>query len=344
MKLQLVNSRISNQNMPISERFEDVTEAEIAEVTPINQAPAKVRSFIEANTEAVSLAHLRDDCIIPVFSDAERTISHFEMIDAVQFATQQYFGGIDVLPTQIRVSHPVNGRIPSALHKKVAELEEYEKTRYWERALCLIEIPSITEVVNGNRLNLTLGAVRALNNESLFSKKSIEKFKLFIGFKNLVCTNMLVSTDGVDLEVKVSSYDELVLKMLELIEQFNIPRTLHMLHDFGNYKLTEHDFSQLIGKSRLYQYLAADVKKNIPALEFNDTQVNTIARDYYFDKSFCRDKNGDIDLWRLYGLFTGANKSSYIDSFLNRAVNATTFTQELTAALAGKSRSNWFLS
>jgi len=344
MQLQLVNSKSNNQVTPLSDIFMDVEEAEIEDIRPTQQAPTKVRSFIEANTEAVSLSHLRDDCIIPVFRDNEKTISHYELVDAVEFATQEYFSGIDVLPTQIRVSHPINGRIPTALHKKVSELEDYEKTRYYERMMFAIEIPSISEVVNGNRLNLTVGGIRALNHENLFSKKTIEKFKVFIGFKNLVCTNMLVSTDGAALEIKVSSYDELIKKVLELIGQFNIPRNLHMLQDFGNYKLTEHQFAQIIGKSRLYQYLAPEIKKTIPALEFNDSQINTIARDYYFDKSFCRDKKGDIDLWRLYGLFTGANKSSYIDSFLNRALNATTFTQELSAALRGNSGSNWFLS
>lgn len=344
MELQLIKSRTSNQGMPTSERSADVEEAEYAAVNSVQKEQPKVRSFVEANTEAVSLVHLRDDCVIPTFRDNEKTISHFEMIDALEYATQHHFGGIEVLPTQIRVSHPINGRIPSALHKKVAELEKYEKTRYYERMMFMIEIPSITEVVNGNRLNLTIGGVRALNHESLFSKKSIEKFKVFIGFKNLVCTNLLVSTDGTALEIKVSSYDELIKKVQELIEQFNIPRNLHMLQDFGNYKLTEHQFAQIIGKSRLYQYLSLEQKREIPSLEFNDSQFNTIVRDYYGDKSFCRDQNGDIDLWRMHNLFTGANRNSYIDAFLNRAVNATTFTQGLAAALEGKSPNNWFLS
>jgi len=344
MELQLINRRNTSQVVTASERMPVIEDAEYTEVKSVQQEQTKVRTFVESNTEAVSLTHLRDECIIPVFRDNEKTISHFEMIDALEFATQQYFGNIDVLPTQIRVSHPINGRIPKALHKKVAELEEYEKTRYWERIMCLIEIPSITEVVNGNRLNLTLGAVRALNHESLFSKKSIEKFKVFIGFKNLVCTNLLVSTDGAALEIKVSSYDELVKKVMELIAQFNIPRNLHMLQDFGNYKLTEHQFAQIIGKSRLYQYLSLEQKREIPSLEFNDSQFNTIVRDYYGDRSFCKDQNGDIDLWRMHNLFTGANRSSYIDAFLNRAVNATTFTQGLASALEGKSPNNWFLS
>ena len=36
-------------------------------------------SFIEANTETVTLEHLKEKCIIPVFSkDNETTISHYE--------------------------------------------------------------------------------------------------------------------------------------------------------------------------------------------------------------------------------------------------------------------------
>ncbi|WP_343671721.1 DUF3871 family protein [Chitinophaga sp.] len=34
------------------------------------------------------------------------------------------------------------------------------------------------------------------------------------------------------------------------------------------------------------------------------------------DDSFCREVDGSINLWTLYNLFTGANKSSYIDTFL----------------------------
>jgi hypothetical protein len=40
-----------------------------------------------------------------------------------------------------------------------------------------------------------------------------------------------------------------------------------------------------------------------------------VFRDFYKDESFCRDANGDINLWKLYNLFAGANKSTYIDSF-----------------------------
>ena len=79
-------------------------------------------------------------------------------------------------------------------------------------------------------------------------------------------------------------------------------------------------------------------------LDFTDSQINTIAHDYYHDGSFCRLPDGNIDLWRLYGLFTGSNKSSYIDTFLNRAVSATSFTQGIVKAIEGDDSFGWFIN
>ena len=68
-----------------------------------------------------------------------------------------------------------------------------------------------------------------------------------------------------------------------------------------------------------------------------------LAMDYYQDQSFCRNQNGDINLWRMYNLFTGANKSSYIDSFLDRSVNAFEFTHKIQRGLEGNV-ANWYLN
>ena len=189
---------------------ETVLEAEVIESTPIHPRVEKQKPFIEANTENVSLLHLKNDCIIPVFRDNEKTVSHYEFVDAVHHCVERTFGGETILSPDIRVSHKINGRIPSALNKKVSELEDWEKTLYWERMMFAIEVPSIASEINGNELSLTIGGVRALNHESLFSKKSIEKFKVFIGFQNKVCTNLLVSTDGIALEIRVASLQDLI--------------------------------------------------------------------------------------------------------------------------------------
>jgi len=182
---------------------DEILEVEVIETTSSTQKE-KPKAFIEANTESVTLSHLKNECIIPVFRDNEKIISHFEFIDSVNFVVNQCFKNETILDPDIRVSHKINGRIPSALNKKVSELEEWEKTQYWERMMFVIEVPSISDTIHGNELSMTIGGVCALNHESLFSKKSIEKFKVFIGFNNKVCTNLLVSTDGIILEMRVS--------------------------------------------------------------------------------------------------------------------------------------------
>lgn len=93
----------------------------------------------------------------------------------------------------------------------------------------------------------------------------------------------------------------------------------------------------------MYQHLPASIRKNTPELALGESQINSVCRDYYKDDSFCRNEGGDISLWRLYNLFTSANRNSYIDSFLDRAVNAATFTLQLANTMEHKS-TNWFLS
>jgi hypothetical protein len=83
----------------------------------------------------------------------------------------------------------------------------------------------------------------------------------------------------------------------------------------------------------MYPFLTSREKLGIPALELGDSQLNIVLRDYYKDKSFCRNDDGSIPLWRYYNLLTGANKSSYIDTFIDRTVNALSFTQVLLNSL-----------
>lgn len=111
------------------------------------------------------------------------------------------------------------------------------------------------------------------------------------------------------------------------------------------YSLAEQQFAQLLGKTRLYQHLPKKEKEKIqiPELIFNDSQFSTIAKDYYQDESFCRDSMGNINLWKVYNLFTQANKSSYIDTFLERNVNALNFTESIQNTMVDKSY-HWFLS
>lgn len=303
------------------------------------------KPFIVANTSEATLHHLQNDCIIPVFSkDNEKTIAHQEFIEVVLSAVQKVFPHHSITEPEIRVSHQIKGRIPSAIHKPVKELLENEKTIYYERMAFIIKVPAITDIVNGNDLSLTIGGVRSYNLENLYNKKSLEKFKFFIGFQNQVCMNLCVSSDGFVEDVRAGSANDLYSKALEVMQNYNAELHLMEMKELTQDYLSEHQFAQLIGRSRLYQHLPKPEKQNIPLLNFNDSHINTMAKDYYEDKNFCRQQDGSINLWNVYNLFTQANKSSYIDTFLDRNLNAFEFTQDIQKAVNGSSDYHWFLS
>jgi hypothetical protein len=287
--------------------------------------------FIESNTKEVTLTHLSKDCVIPVFSrDNECTISHHEFINAALEATSSVFDGHIINFPEVRVSHIVKGRVPSAIGKPVKELLENEKTIYYERVMFKIEIPSISEDVNGNKLNLCVGGVRSLNQENLYGRKHLEKFKVFIGFKNLVCTNLCVSSDGSVSELRVSNVNELKSQILEVIGNYEMQEHLKTLRVLHETHLSEMQFAQFIGKCRLYNYLPKQEKHGIPELRLSDGQINSVAKGYYEDEHFNRNNNGSISLWNIYNLLTGAVKSSYIDTFLERSVNSHELIQKLS--------------
>jgi len=305
----------------------------------------KRKQFIEANTNEVSLHHLRNDCIIPTFSkDNEMSISHTSFIETVQEAAYKFFTGETIDTPEIMVSHQIKGRIPEAIYKPVNELLESDKTIYYERMAFCFEIPTIYEDINGNRLTLSVGGVRALNHENLYGKKSSEKFKVFIGFKNLVCCNLCISTDGFKTELKAMNPTGLLNAVIELFKSYNPALHLHFMNQFKDSYLTEHQFAQLIGKTRLYQNLPASQKKLLPALDFTDSHINMVAKAYYGDENFSKPEKADnISLWNVYNLFTGANKNSYIDNFLDRSLNASQLIGGINKALYGNDEYKWFI-
>lgn len=311
----------------------------------VEEKSYKDKPFIEANTQAVNLYHLKNDCIIPVFSkDNEKTIAHQEFIDVVMNAAQKVFPIQSITEPEIRVSHQIKGRTPDAIHLNVKDLLDHQKTIYYERMAFIIRIPGIKDIVNGNELSLTIGGVRSYNLENLYNKKTLERMKFFIGFQNQICCNLCVSTDGFKEDMRVSSTQELYSKVLEIMQNYNVELHLMEMKELTHGSLSEHQFAQLIGRSRLYQHLPKFEKQNIPLLNFNDSHINTIAKDYYEDKNFCRQEDGRINLWYLYNLFTQANKSSYIDTFLDRNLNAFEFSKGIQNTLNGNSDYCWFLS
>ena len=311
-------------------------------VEEVTRTP-KTLHFIEANTFEVDLQHLRNDCITPVFAkDNELTINHALFIETIQEAVQDFFKGETVDSADVRVSHIIKGRTPDALHKKANELLETDKTIYYERCAFSIDVPTIYQDVNGNRLNLSIVGVRAYNQMNLYSKKVPELFRLAIGFKNQVCCNMCIFSDGYKDDLRVSSTTDLYRAALELFNNYNIAKQIHLMQQLGNTSMTEHQFCQILGKMRLYQCLPTGVQKHLPRMLLTDTQINSVAKAYINDSNF-GGVSGELNMWNFYNLLTGANKSSYIDSFLDRSLNASEIAMGINAALHGDETYKWFI-
>lgn len=302
-------------------------------------------SFIEANTYPIELVELREKHIIPVFiKDNEPLISHSDFIDSSIKVALDVFQGERILSPSIRISHPIKGRIPSARNKPAIQLRENEKTLYYERMAFICSISSIKDVVGDSPLSLCFGGVKAYNLDNLSNKKGAdEHFKIFIGFQNKLCTNLCIWTDGFKSDLRVSSKDELELAMRYLFTQYQAANHLQKMKLLHERFITEKQFAHLIGRCRMYKFLSNDLKSQLPVLSFGDSQINQVCKDYYSDNSFAREPNGNINLWKLYNLFTGANKSSYIDTYLDRASNAFDFVEDITMALNNEAH-HWFLN
>lgn len=303
------------------------------------------KPFIQANTVESNLAELRDSHIIPVFiKDNEPVISHTDFIETTLDLVSEIYSSERILEPNVRLSHPVKGRVPEAKLKPANELLEHEKTLYYERMAFVIEIPSVYDEIDGNTLSLTVGGVKAYNLDNLYNRKGTdEHFKVFIGFKNTVCTNLCVWTDGYLSDLKVKSIGQLKACIRTLIENYNAHYQLQQMEQLTKHSLTEQQFAMLVGKCRMYQHLPNSMKGGIPEMLLGDSQTGMICKDFYRDSSFCKNEDGSINLWRLYNLFTGANKSTYIDNFLDRSVNAYNFIEQIRFALENKVY-NWYLS
>ncbi len=327
------------------EYIESIPWEEAEVISKVVQPESTDRPFIQANTIPTTLKELQDKHIIPVFiKDNEPVISHNDFIETTQAVVLNVFSGQQILQPSIRLSHPVMGRIPDAKHKPANQLQEHEKTLYYERMAFIIELPSYTAEIGGNTLSLTVGGVKAYNLDNLYNRKGAdEHFKIFIGFKNQVCTNLCVWSDGFQSDLKVSSIGQLQACIQNLIERYSSSYQLQQMEQLTQYSLTEQQFAQIVGRCRMYQHLPNHMRSNIPPMLLGDNQIGAICKDFYRDENFNKQEDGSINLWRLYNLLTGANKSTYIDNFLDRSVNAYHFTEQIRFALQ-RQVFNWYLN
>jgi len=315
-------------------------------IEPIENLISTSKPFIEANTIESSLDEIRNKHTIPAYAkDNERLISIAEFIDSTNEVIQNVFRGEQILPASIRCSHAIKGRIPEAKYKSPSELEEHERTLYFERTAFIFELPSIQAEIGGHTHSLTIGGIKNYSADRLHSKKGADEFfSFFIGFQNKVCTNMNIFTDGFQSNVGVKSLGQLKALLRNLFESYNSSHHLHHLRRLTDFEISEVQFAQLIGKSRMYQYLPTELKSTIRPLLFGESQLNIVMRGYYNDSTFCREENGSISLYNLLNLFTNAAKASYVDTFLDKSINAYDFVEQIRWSLEDQGHSCWFLN
>jgi len=327
----------------VARNSNDYEYVDFEEVAVEQPATKSYVSFLEANTNQITLDELKTQCVVPTWANQDLTISHQDFIEAVHDAAQSFYQGETVTNPDIRVSHIVRGRTPNALGKRASELLECEKTQFYQRMAFAFTIPTIFETINGEKLELCVGGVRNYNDLNLYrASKGVEKFSVFVGWRVRICSNQVLTGQGVKLSLEVMSLNQLYQQVMEIFYSFNPAKDIHLMQTLSNSYLTETQFAQIVGRMRLYQALPQRLSHSIPQLLITDSQINTVCRGYYSNPDF-RGREGAISLWDFHNLLTESNKSSYIDSYLQRAVNATDVAVGLNNALHGDTTYQWFL-
>jgi len=178
----------------------------------------------------------------------------------------------------------------------------------------LVQVPSITKVIDGKVVNLVVAGVKAFNQDKMHGKTTPQKFKVAIGFQVHVCSNLCIFTDGYVKEIHTSNTDDLYLDVYNLCASFHPEREVQKLQVWADTYLSEVQFWEFIGKVRSDFYNP----KIDTSSWLGDQQMAKVVRGYFMDEHFASKQDGSISLWNLYNLLTEANKSSYVDTFLDR--------------------------
>ena len=312
----------------------------------VNHEQDERKPFILGNTKAIGLTELQEDYLVPVFSrDNIETISHSDFINVVADAAQTFFQGEQFTEPQIRVSHEMIVRTRKGNGKLVENLEKDDSGSYYQRMMFMIELPGITYTVNGNRLNLQIVGVRSYSETNLLGNSTQKQmFRIGIGFLNRICTNMLLRTDGVKFDVKVTNAADLYRYCIEVFSGYNYKQHIEEMKLLQNTIIDVNSFAQFLGKARMYQALPTHIKNELGLPEFilPEAQINQAVRDYYSDENFSG-YGKQLTAWNFYQLLTNY-KNNYIDTTMERCVNAYEVAKGLAASIEHQDNSwGWFI-
>ena len=337
----IVGEITSDKTLGINDK--DIIEAEVIEEEEWGDNHP---NFIESNTQAITLDELTYKNIIPTFCDNTLTISHQNFIGSVVEVAKKVFGELTV--PELRVSHPIIGRVPSAQHKKASELRDDEKTTFYQRMAFCAHVKNLTRTINGETVHLCIGGVRAYNEDKLYNRQSTMRFKVFVGWQVRVCSNLMLTCDGNSGTIDCMTEADIMQKSLELFKGFNPHKedTLRLLENLSSTAISEEQFCQIIGRMRLYQFLPLAEQKQLPPLTIGDQAVNAMVKNYISNPNFGKKEGEDFTAWNLMQLANEAVKQSYIDKWLDRNQNCTDFAIGIQKALKGEDTEgySWFLN
>jgi len=192
--------------------------------------------FLASKSEDFTLQQIRNQHIIPVFSaDNMPTISQAEFVDVTAEIAKDVFNE-SYKSLAVKLSHPRKGRTFEARHKKAAELLEHEKTIFFERCAFLMEF-AIANTVEGNEVFLTVAGIKAYNLDNLNTThtKGRQHFKISIGFKVQVCTNLCMWADGANLDIEVKDLDSLQQEIKKVFTRYSEKAHLEAMRQFSEF-------------------------------------------------------------------------------------------------------------
>lgn len=311
--------------------------------------PGHHPNFIEGPSNEITMDDLTNRNIIPTFSDNTLTISHQKFIETSRKAAEVIFGNDNVIPAECRVSHPIIGRVPSAQHKKANELTDDEKTIFYQRLAWIANITNRGTSMNGQPVSLTIGGTRSYHEDKLYTRQNPQHFRLFIGFRVRVCSNMMLTCDGVSENLLCMTEADIFQHAIRLFQHFNEVKeaTLYDLEALNHTWLSQEQFCKILGRLRLFQALPSARQKQLPQILLGDSVVNAATKEYIKNPDFgMGDSNGSITCWQLLNLLNEAVKSSYSDLWIDRNRNCTDFSIGIANALNGNDSQGygWFLN
>ena len=274
-------------------------------------------TFIESNTAAISLEDLATKCIVPTFGDMSLTISHQNFMASVCKAATEVFGPLT--PIECRVSHPIIGRVPSALYKKPSEVLDSEKTLFYQRLAWISHVRGLSRQINGQTVFLTIGGTRAYSEDRLYGRLSAQKFKIFVAWSVKVCSNQMIQCSGNSGTIECLTEADIFQKAYQLFRGFDPEKedNLKLLENLHQTRISQDLFCSIVGRLRLYQALGTEQQKSLPEFELGDQCINSAVRGYAGGNpnfGLSESGNGSISCWDLMNLLNESVKAVYIDS------------------------------